>query len=303
MQHATSDKLYFEIGPDNSPTLYVKPGEVFEVETQINRGPWLDSHPDREALELKLRGANPVSGCIHVEGAGPGQALVVHIGEIDLDPVGFTRYLGNNSAIPAWLGPGSLEGQQKVVQVNNGNIIWSDSLKLPIAPMLGVVGVAMENTRWATVWAGPWGGNMDIQEVTVGASVHLPISVPGALLHIGDMHALQGDGEICGAGGIEAGGRVKVWCDLVPKPKNMTWPRIMNNTHIITCAQARPAEDAFRLALVEMILLLEEEYGMSHGEAYLLLGQVLEARCTQFVNPTYTYVCKVNHKYLPDALP
>ena len=78
----------------------------------------------------------------------------------------------------------------------------------------------------------------------------------------------------------------------------MTWPRITNETHIITAAQGKPAEDAFRLALVEMILWLEEDYNMSRGDAYLLLGQVLEARCTQFVNPTFTYVCKVNRKYL-----
>ncbi len=157
----------------------------------------------------------------------------------------------------------------------------------------------MENSRWPTPWAGVWGGNMDIQEVTTGASVYLPVFVPGALLHIGDMHAIQGDGEICGIGGIEAGGRVKVWCELVNQPPHMTWPRIINETHIITTAQGKPAEDAFRLALVEMILWLEEEYGMSRGEAYLLLGQVLEARCTQFVNPTYTYICKINRKYLP----
>jgi acetamidase/formamidase len=188
--------------------------------------------------------------------------------------------------------------QQKVVHIREGNIIWSEGLILPVKPMLGVVGVAMEHTRWATAWAGQWGGNMDIQEVTTGASVYLPVSVPGALLHIGDMHAIQGDGEICGAGGIEAGGRVEIWCDLTPRPKHMMWPRITNDTHIIATAQGRPAEDAFRLSLVEMILWLEEEYGMSRGEAYLLLGQVLEARCTQFVNPTFTYVCKVNRKYL-----
>jgi amidase len=135
---------------------------------------------------------------------------------------------------------------------------------------------------------------MDIQEVTAGATVQIPVYVPGALLHIGDMHAIQGDGEICGAGG-----RVKITCELSSKPKNMTWPRITNEIHIIATAQAKPAEDAFRLALVEMILWLEEGYGIDRGEAYLLLGQVLEARCTQFVNPTYTYICKVNRRYLP----
>jgi acetamidase/formamidase len=223
---------------------------------------------------------------------------VVNIGAFDLDPIGFTRYWGNTGAMPGWLGPSGVGQQQKVVDIKNGNVIWSNELSLPASPMLGVVGVAMEHARWPNTWAGVWGGNMDIQEVTTGASVILPVSVPGALLHIGDMHAIQGDGEICGAGGIEAGGRVKISCDLAPKPKQMTWPRITNETHIITAAQGRPAEDAFRLSLSEMILWLEEDYGLSRGEAYLLLGQVLEARCTQFVNPTFTYVCKVDRRYL-----
>ena len=299
MQRATKDILYFETGPDNEPTLRVAPGEEFEVETQINRGPWMDDHPDKEELEKKLRGGNPSSGCIYVEGAMPGQVLIVHIGEIDLDPVGYTRYAGSNSAMPGWLGLSGVGAHHKVVEIKDGHILWSDDLKIPVAPMLGVVGVAPEYTRWTNIWAGIWGGNFDIQEVTTGASVHLPIYVPGALLHIGDMHARQGDGEICGAGGIEAGGRVKIRCELAPRPASMTWPRITNETYIMTTANARPAEDAFRTALSEMILWLEEEYGFSRGEAYLFLGQVLEARCTQFVNPTFSYVAKVNRKYLP----
>ncbi len=302
MQSATKETLYFEIGPDNKPTLHVMPGEVFQAETQMNAGPWLDDHPDRESLRKKIQGANPSSGCIYVEGAQPGQLLTVHIGDIDLDSIGFTHYWGSTGAMPGWLGPSGVGEQKRVVQIRDRMIVWSESLRLPVAPMLGVVGVAPERTRWATTWAGQWGGNMDIQEVSTGASVHLPVYVPGALLHVGDMHAIQGDGEICGAGGIEAEGRVKLWCDLSPAPARMTWPRITNETHIISTAQGRPAEDAFRLALVEMVLWLEEDYGMSRGDAYLLLGQVLEARCTQFVNPTFTYVCKVNRKYLPKTL-
>ena len=115
------------------------------------------------------------------------------------------------------------------------------------------------------------------------------------------MHALQGDGEICGAGGIEASGRVKVWCELSDKPPAMTWPRLVNETHIGVLAMARPAEDAFRYALEAMVLWLEESYRFSRGEAYLYLGQVLEARCTAFVNPTFTYIAKVAQRYLPSS--
>ena len=299
MKRATTETLYFETGPDNKPTLFVDPGEEFEVQTQLNRGPWLDDHPDGEALRKKLRGGNPSSGAIYVNGAESGQMLVVHIGEIDVDPIGFTSFAGSTGAMPGWLGGSGVGAHHKVVEIKDGLIHWSDDLKLSVEPMLGVVGVAPAHTRWSNSWADQWGGNFDIQEITTGASVYLAVNVPGALLHIGDMHARQGDGEICGAGGIEAGGRVRVRCELAKLPKSMSWPRITNETHIITTGQARPAEDAFRTALSEMILWLEDDYGFSRGEAYLLLGQVLEARCTQFVNPTFSYVAKVNRAYLP----
>ena len=79
----------------------------------------------------------------------------------------------------------------------------------------------------------------------------------------------------------------------------MTTPRIEDDTHIMTVGIGRPAEDAFRSALEAMILCLEGEYGFERGEAYLYLGQVLEARCTQFVNPHFTYVAKVARRFLP----
>ena len=298
MKIATKEVLYFETGPDNKPTLHVDPGEEFQVETQMNRGPWIESHPDRELLESKLRGGNPSSGCIYINGAEPGHMLSVQIGAIEVEPFGFTRFRGANGAMPGWLGGSGVGHHEKIVEIKDGFIIWSDDLKFPIEPMLGVVGVSPANVRWSNAWAGQWGGNFDIQEITTGATVHIPVSVPGALLHIGDMHARQGDGEICGAGGIETGGIVNLRCELSDMPSSMTWPRITNETHIMTTAMARPAEDAFRTALEEMVLWLEEDYGFERGEAYLFLGQVLEARCTQFVNPTFSYVAKVNKKWL-----
>jgi acetamidase/formamidase len=91
-----------------------------------------------------------------------------------------------------------------VVEIHDGFIHWSETLKLRVRPMIGCVGVAPARERINNSWAGYWGGNFDAQEVTTGATVILGVNVEGALLHIGDMHAIQGDGEICGAGGIEA---------------------------------------------------------------------------------------------------
>jgi acetamidase/formamidase len=299
MRRATREVLYFEIGAGNVPTLHVQPGEVFEVQTQLNRGPWLDDHPEGEVLRKRLYGGNPSSGCMYVEGAEPGQMLTVHVGDIDLDPIGFTNFRGSTGAMPGWLGGSGIGAHHRVVDIQDGRIQWSDTLELPAAPMLGYVGIAPARERYHNGWAGYWGGNFDAQEVTTGAAVQLAVNVPGALLQIGDMHALQGDGEICGAGGIEASGRVKIRCELSAKPKSMYWPRLVNETHIAVMAMARPAEDAFRYALEAMVLWLEESYAFSRGEAYLFLGQVLEARCTQFVNPTFTYIAKVPRRYLP----
>ena len=301
MKRATREVLYFEIGADNAPTLCIQPGEVFEVETQLNRGPWLDTHPEGKVLRQKLYGGNPSSGCIYVEGAVPGQVLTVHIGSIDLDPVGFTNFGGSTGAMPAWLGGSGIGAHHRVVEVRDGMIHWSDQLELPVAPMLGFVGIAPARERYHNGWGGPWGGNFDAQEITTGTAVQLVVNVPGALLHIGDMHAIQGDGEICGAGGIEASGRVQLRCELSDKPDAMFWPRLVNETYIMTTAMARPAEDAFRYALEAMVLWLEESYGFTRGNAYLFLGQVLKARCTQFVNPTFTYIAKVPRRYLPEA--
>lgn len=164
--------------------------------------------------------------------------------------------------------------------------------------MVGFVATSPAYETWGNTWAGTYGGNLDVQELTAGSRITLPVNVPGALLHVGDMHARQGDGEICGAGGIEASGRVTLRCELGPAPVNFTWPRIEDAMHRMVAAQGRPAEDAFRSALEAMVLWLEAE-GMERGEAYLWLGQVLEARCTQFVNPTFTYLAKVRRDYWP----
>ena len=298
MKRATKETLYFEIGKDNLPTLTVDPGEEFEVETQMNRGPWIESHPQKEEFEARLTGPNPSSGCIYVNGAKPGQMLSVSIGPIELGPVGYTRFSGSTGAMPGRMGTSAIGYHAKVVQIENGMIRWNEKLSLPVRPMIGFVGVAPEEERHHHGWGGYWGGNFDIQEITTGATVHLPVFVPGALLHIGDMHAIQGDGEICGAGGIETEGVVRVTCSLHERPQSMDYPRIENETHIGAVGIDKPAEDAFRMALEHLLLWMEESYSFSRGEAYMLLAQVMEARCTQFVNPTFSYIAKIEKKYL-----
>ena len=102
MQRATTDVLYFEHSPENPPTMTVKPGEWFEVETQMNLGPWVDDLPPerRDYYTKKITGGNPSSGAIFVEGAEPGRMLSVHVGQIDVHGMGYTRYRGSSGAMP-----------------------------------------------------------------------------------------------------------------------------------------------------------------------------------------------------------
>ena len=120
----------------------------------------------------------------------------------------------------------------------------------------------------------------------------------GAHLFLGDCHAIQGDGECNGMGAIEIAAVLTVCVRLQPVPERMTWPRIETPTHIGTIGCARPLEDAMRTAFEEMVYWMEDDYGVPAAEGYMLLGQIAEARCTQMVNPKFTYICKVSKEIL-----
>ncbi|MXY74322.1 MAG: hypothetical protein F4Y83_05255 [Acidimicrobiia bacterium] len=184
-----------------------------------------------------------------------------------------------------------------MVPIRDGHVIWNERLAIPVQPMVGMVGVAPAHESQSNLRVGEWGGNMDVQEVAPGASVRLAVNVPGALLHIGDVHALQGDGEI-GGSAIETSGVIRLRVELMDRPDEMTWPRIITPERIMAVASARPAEVALRIAAGELMRWLHADYGIEPQEALLLLSQVLEARATQVVNPTITYVAGVRHEIL-----
>ena len=119
----------------------------------------------------------------------------------------------------------------------------------------------------------------------------------GAHLFLGDCNAIQGDGECNGLGATEIAADLTVKVSLMPAPSRLTWPRIETPTHICTTGCARPLEDAMRIAFQEMVYWMEEDYGIPADEGYMR-GQIAEARCTQMVNPKYTYICKVPREVL-----
>ena len=228
-------------------------------------------------------------------------AIEVVIEEMELAPVGYTTFWGDNPLFPATPVTTSDMVAARVVRIRGDQVIWDRGLTIPARPMVGMVAVAPAHEAQSTVRVGHWGGNMDVQEVGPGARVRLVVNVPGALLHLGDVHAVQGDGEIAGTG-IETSALLRLRVELMERPAEMTWPRIVTPDRIFTVAADRPAERALRVAVSELIRWLHADYGLEPRKAVLLLSQVLEARATQVVNPTITYVAGVRRELLRGLL-
>jgi amidase len=279
----------------------VSPGEIFEVETELNIGGHLiTSLDDKLSLsDVTIPFVNPATGPILIRGAKPGDMVTVDVISVGVHGLGFTALWPGIGIFPDWVRRREFGIQNRNVRVEDGIVHWSDTLKLEAKPMIGVIGLAPVAGGVLTIDNGTHGGNLDIQEVTNGNRVMFPVFQEGAYLYCGDVHALQGDAECNGMGAIEIRGHLRLKVEVSRAPKRLNWPRIETPTHICTVGCARPLDDALRIAFEEMVYWLEESYGIPGPEAYMLLGQIAEARCTQMVNPKYTYICKVDKRYLP----
>jgi acetamidase/formamidase len=251
-----------------------------------------------DAGMVQLPYVNPVTGPVAVEGASADHVLVCDIEQMELVPPGFTALVPGFGPFVDWIRGRDFGVHARVVDVKSGHVHWNDSLKIPVSPMVGTIGTAPLLESISTIDNGPHGGNMDVQEIGPGCRLYLPVAVPGAQFFLGDCHAVQGDGELCGIGAIEIRTFTTVRLDLAPRPSELQWPRLETETHIGAVASARPLEDAFRLAVQELVNWMVADFGFSQEDAVLLLGQVAEARCTQLVNPKYTYIAKIAKRYL-----
>ena len=273
----------------------IRPGETIEIECEINcNADVITSTASKVSREnVRLPFVNPATGPLRVAGAKPGQMLAVHVHEMDLGPVGYTALWPGIGIFPDWVRQKEFGIQTRAMEVNNGVVHWSATRKLPVAPMIGVLGVAPVHGAVLTVDNGVHGGNLDVQEICPGNTVMFEVHQDGAALYVGDCHALQGDLECAGMGAVEIPCNVTFSVSLHDKPARMTWPRIETPSHIATLGCARPLEDAARIAFEQMVYWLADDYGFTEADAYLYLAEVAEARCTQMVNPKYTYICKV----------
>ncbi|MFM9974035.1 MAG: acetamidase/formamidase family protein [Beijerinckiaceae bacterium] len=274
----------------------VDPGQTFTVECAININDGTIRHIGQQltAADVTLPFVNGAAGPIEIRGAKPGDMLTVEILDMKLEGLGFTALWPGIGMFPDWVRRLEFGLHTRVVEVSGGVVHWSDKVKIPVRPMIGVMGVAPVHGAVLTVDNGPHGGNLDVQEITIGNKVMLRVQKDGAHFFAGDCHAVQGDGECNGMGAIEIAAVLTLSAHLAPAPGRLNHPRIETPTHICTLGCARPLEDAMRIAFEEMVYWLEDEWNIPAPEAYMLLGQIAEARCTQVVNPKYTYICKVD---------
>jgi amidase len=171
-------------------------------------------------------------------------------------------------------------------------------ITVDLRPMLGRVAVAPRGAEaFAGLWPGDFGGNMDAPEVREGATVYLPIFHDGAYFYFGDGHARQGEGEVAGTG-LETSMDVVLQIDVI-KGKKIDWPRLEDREYIMVAGSGRPLIDAFRLAHVELVEWLVEDYGFGKWDAYQLLGELAESTVANIVDPAYTVIAKFPKRYLP----
>jgi len=262
-------------GPDQRPVAEVSPGETVLFETEDAQAGRVQSLADALTIVLPVDEANPVTGPLHIQGARPGDTLAVRIVDIRLASRGLGRVRPGRGVI----GDTLRKRAAKLMPVRDGVVHFNERIHFAARPMIGTIGTAPADESIPSYYPGPHGGNLDINAVSVGATVYLPVAVSGGLLSIGDVHASMGDGELTG-GGIDIRANVVVQVGL---HHVLGWPRPVIETAQAwcTCANGPRLAAAIRLASGDMTQLLAKELGLSFEESFILIGAAGDVRIGQ----------------------
>lgn len=269
------------------PAVTVPPGTTVTLEAQDASGGQLSSSSRREdLLALDFSRVNPVTGPICVEGAEPGDDLVVEI--LDIAPGSW----GWTASIPGFgLLADLFPGPELVISrpSAHGAEIFP-GLLVPVVPFIGTIGVAQAaEGDFPLVPPSAQGGNMDVRHITRGARLHLPVAVPGALLSAGDTHAAQGDGEVCGTA-IEVASEITLRLSL-EKGRNRQTPFLESAAQATRSGEALVTTgigpDLFAAARQATIAMIEEvvrRTALSDVEAYLLASVAADLHVSEIVD-------------------
>jgi amidase len=269
----------FTYSAEHPPRTHLEPGEEVLVETTYAFGDQPLGVGDSLAnIDLSL--CDPLTGPLYIEGAEPGDSIAVHIDHIE--PVG----AGAQGVIPNF---GVLEWDRLPLYFftpKNGRVKWLRGIEYDVQPNVGAIGVAPEDGSIPSVYPGDHGGNMDMKHIAAGATVLLPVWHEGALLHVGDCHQKQGDGELAGCV-AETDADVTLRVEVL-KGRTIRRPRVLTESRYMLIASAETLDEAVKIAVRDTVDLLVEEKGFSEDEAYLFTAIFADAEICQVVDPLKT---------------
>jgi acetamidase/formamidase len=292
--HHTIHRAYIHHGWNNAfaPRLKIAPGETVHFETVDASSGQLTSDSTAAALaKLDLGRVNPVTGPIFIDGAQPGDALKVTV--VSFRPSGW-GWTGN---IPGF---GLLTDQFPDARLHHWHYeanlapaMYGPGGRVPLKPMCGTIGVApAEPGLHSIIPPRNVGGNMDVRDIAEGTELYLPIEVDGALFSVGDTHAAQGDGEVCGTA-IESAFDVALRFELI-KDARLRMPRYVTPGQVSRHLDAKGYEvttgigpdlmSGARIAVAEMVELLSRRHGYAPIDAYMLCSVCADLRISSIVD-------------------
>lgn len=292
MQIINSDKVIYTFKNEMEAVAKVKPNEIFKVMTNDCFFRQIVSE-DQTIEELDFDKVNPATGPIYIEGAEVGDILKIEIFDIEVEEKGVSMAIPNGGALAAE----EFNPITKVIEVKD-DFVHIYGLKLQAKPMIGVIGVApkAEDGEWGTETPWKHGGNMDTTEIKKGNTLYLPVNQVGALLALGDLHGLMGDGELCMTG-LEINGSVTLKVELI-KGKTIEWPLIESEKEIMVVASGDNVEMAIQNGAKEAVNYFSKGLDIKFEEAYVLSSLVTDIKISQVVNPKKTIRASIPKKVL-----
>ncbi|MEG6566504.1 acetamidase/formamidase family protein [Thermoanaerobacterium saccharolyticum] len=281
MYRLTNEKCIFSFSKLNEPILYVNAGEEVEIETLDCFSNQIKTNDDKlETMDWNK--VNPATGPIFVNGAKENDTLEVTIKKIDIENKGVVA-TGKDLGV---LGDMMDDLYSKVVEINDGKVIFNEKLSFPVKPMIGVIGVAPKEGEINCGTPGSHGGNMDTTLIGEGSKLYLPVFVDGALFALGDLHAVMGDGEI-GVSGVEVSGAVTVGLKVLKNLK-LNNPIVKTNEVTATIASNESIEKAIETAVKDMAELFQNYTDLSIEEISTLFSITGNVQISQVVDPLKT---------------